>query len=174
MRKASKHIITERRKEALLKAQAKALELRKTCPYCYKSITIGGFQQHTKACYLSPQNRKDCPVCGSAIKNYKYTETCSYGCANTLFRSGKNHPNWKDESYRSSCFLQHKKECVVCGENLIVEVHHLNEDSSDNRIENLIPLCPTHHQYWHSRHRHLIEQIVYTYVLSFFFEREAT
>jgi hypothetical protein len=59
-------------------------------------------------------------------------------------------------SYRTICFRHHKKECVVCGENKIVAVHHYDENHSNNDPANLIPLCPTHHQYVHSRYKELV------------------
>lgn len=42
---------------------------------------------------------------------------------------------------------------MICGENKIVAVHHYDENRKNNSIENLIPLCPTHHQYVHSRYK---------------------
>lgn len=56
---------------------------------------------------------------------------------------------------------------MVCDEDKIVAVHHLNEDHTDNRIENLIPMCPTHHQYMHSRYKSEIQHIVDEYVKQF-------
>jgi 5-methylcytosine-specific restriction endonuclease McrA len=100
---------------------------------------------------------KKCPVCDTefeTIINHKHEKTtCSYACANTYFRSGRFNPNWKDDTYRTTCFHQHKKECVICGEAKIVAVHHFDENHTNNSIENLIPLCPTHHQYVHSRYK---------------------
>jgi len=69
--------------------------------------------------------------------------------------------------YRTLCFKHHKKECVVCGEDKIVAVHHYDHNHNNNNIENLIPLCPTHHQYMHSRHKDLIEKEVEEYVHNF-------
>lgn len=103
---------------------------------------------------------KNCPVCGikfiSKEGHKREKQTCSYACANSHFRSGLNNGNWSDSAYRSTCFYYHKKECVVCGENRIVEVHHFDENRKNNKSENLIPLCPTHHQYWHSNYKNLI------------------
>lgn len=65
------------------------------------------------------------------------------------------------------CFKNHAKECVVCGETKIVAVHHYNHDHEDNRPENLVPLCPTHHAYMHSRFKKLIEEKVRDYVQYF-------
>jgi hypothetical protein len=99
---------------------------------------------------------KFCPVCGkefqTIINHRDEKTTCSYSCSNTHFRSGKSNPNWKDESYRTTCFEYHKKECIICGENKIVTVHHFDENRNNNSPENLIPLCPTHHHYVHSRY----------------------
>ena len=115
---------------------------------------------------------KDCPVCGRNFKTQKRGNrlektTCSHSCSNTYFRSGDKNGNWKESSYRTTCFLIHKKECVICGEDKLVEVHHMDENNKNNEIENLIPLCPTHHQYWHSRYRNEIEEKVNSYIKKF-------
>ena len=49
----------------------------------------------------------------------------------------------------------------------MVEVHHLDENHKNNSPSNLIPLCPTHHQYWHSRYKEEIEQIVIDYITEY-------
>ena len=110
-----------------------------------------------------------CPVCSVTFTVYKREKkvTCSYACSNKHFRVGENNGNWKEDSYRSTCFLYHKKQCVVCGENNIVEVHHYNENHNDNSPNNLIPLCPTHHKYMHSRYKEKISSIVEEYINNF-------
>lgn len=91
---------------------------------------------------------------------------CSRKCANSVggrAKADKHHP---DESckYTTVAWRHHEKKCVICGEENVVAVHHLNEDHNDNDPKNLIPLCPTHHQYMHSKHKHLIEEKVNEYV----------
>lgn len=137
------------------------------CSFCNESYSKANIKKHLESCYLNPKNKKKCPVCDKAVKNYKTSETCSYSCANKLFKTGENNGNWKQDSYRTTCFEFHKKECVVCGEDKIVEVHHFDEDKQNNTPENLIPLCPTHHQYWHSRFRSEIEDTVLEYQKKF-------
>lgn len=125
---------------------------------------------------------KNCPVCQTPFQittSPKWNkETCSYACANTLFRSGDENGmrsksledianGTKQESYASVCWRHHERECIVCGESLVVAVHHYNENHEDNRPENLVPLCPTHHLYWHSKHKHLIQETVDKYVSEF-------
>ncbi len=61
-------------------------------------------------------------------------------------------------SYRAICWAHHKKECVVCGEDKIVAVHHYDENHQNNDPSNLIPLCPTHHVYVHSGYKNLVEE----------------
>ena len=121
--------------------------------------------------------KKLCPICGKEFETQKGIKkeksTCSSSCANSFFRSGENNPNYKrnggreDLVYRKICFKHHKKECVVCEENVIVEVHHYDGNHDNNEPKNLVPLCPTHHKYWHSKHRLLIKDCVDTYVNKF-------
>lgn len=97
---------------------------------------------------------------------YKTQVTCSHGCSNTHFRSGENNGNYKGEHYRTVCFDTHEKKCIVCGEDKIVAVHHYDENHNNNDIYNLIPLCPTHHQYVHSKYKDLVQPIIDVWVAS--------
>jgi hypothetical protein len=110
---------------------------------------------------------KECPVCFSEFETlggHRYEKTtCSQSCSNTYFRSNVNHPNWKESSYRTTCFHYHKKECIVCSEANIVTVHHYDGNKKNNHPTNLIPICPTHHQYIHSAFKYLVEDVVDKY-----------
>lgn len=112
--------------------------------------------------------KKECPVCETLFETKQGSPdektVCSHACSNTYFRSGPDNGNWSLSSYRTTCFHYHKKECVICGENKIVEVHHLDNNHNNNDPSNLIPLCPTHHQYWHSRYREEIKIQVLDYI----------
>lgn len=107
------------------------------------------------------------PVCQKTFVtehgHAKEQTTCSYGCSNTYFRTGSNNGSYRGNSYRTICFEHHEKKCVICDEELIVAVHHYDEDHSNNDPTNLIPLCPTHHKYIHSGYKHLIEEQVEKY-----------
>jgi len=134
------------------------------CSYCGSVKTEGYIKRHEDSCYLNPINLRLCEVCDAPIKNFKTSATCGYSCSNTKFRSGPNHPNWTEDRYQTTCFHYHEKKCVVCPENKIVTVHHLDEDHNNNSPENLIPLCPTHHQYVHSRYRNEVQPIIDSYI----------
>lgn len=47
--------------------------------------------------------------------------------------------------YRQKCLSQKANACDVCGANRRLVVHHINGDRSDNRLENLVPLCHSCH-----------------------------
>ena len=84
---------------------------------------------------------------------------CSRDCKDQSQRVGgieEIMPSHYGTAYRKICFTHHKKECVVCGEDKIVAVHHYDENHHNNDPNNLVPLCPTHHQYVHSKHKHLV------------------
>lgn len=148
------------------KARLIANSIKCSCQYCNRQMNKANIKKHEHFCFLNPINKKLCPVCNEPIKKYKTSATCGYSCANKLFRSGPNNGMWKDSTYQTTCFHYHKKECVVCGEKNIVTVHHLDENHSNNTPSNLIPLCPTHHHYWHSKYKHLIEPQVLKYINS--------
>lgn len=149
---------SEAHKNNLAKAREKLQTSKVSCDICGKEFHKGGFPNHRKLCSA----RKECPVCGEYFSGKG--KTCSHGCANTFFRSKENHPNWNNNSYRSTCFQYHPKMCIVCGEDKIVAVHHMDENRKNNSPENLIPLCPTHHQYFHSRYRHLVINRIEDYI----------
>lgn len=48
----------------------------------------------------------------------------------------------------------------MCGECKVVDVHHYDEDHGNKSKENLIPLCPTHHGYVHSRYKQEVIPVI--------------
>lgn len=138
-----------------------------SCEWCEEIFGTPNIKIHSANCYMNPKNRIDCPNCGIAIKNYRTSKTCSHSCANTIFRTGEDNGNWNPDNYRTTCFAIHKKECVICGESNIVAVHHLDENKNNNDPANLIPMCPTHHSYWHSNYKHLVFDKVMNFVRTF-------
>lgn len=143
------------------------------CVVCNKEYEIELKRYNAKikegsAFYCSDECRKHkgsilckCATCGQEIwrtkSQYARSKTgnvyCSRSCAtsknNTLFKSGENHCNYKGTDYRSRAFQAYEHKCAVCGydeDERMLEVHHINEDHSDNDINNLCILCPTCHR----------------------------
>lgn len=145
-----------------------------SCIWCEKKYTTGNIKKHENTCLKNPRvielKTKTCPVCN---KNFLGdSTTCSHSCSNVFFRHGKSGGyQYKTDKqldnskrYRDICFRYHEKKCIICNEKNIVAVHHLNENRKDNRPENLIPICPTHHQYYHSKYRNMVEKQILEYI----------
>ena len=132
------------------------------CVHCHQMYSPGNIKRHEKSCKENPANLKTCPVCSKT--HTKKSATCGYACANTHFRSGVNHGNHKAHNYRTVCFSHWEKKCIICGEDKIVAVHHYDENHDNNHYENLVPMCPTHHQYMHSSYADELEPLVEEYM----------
>ena len=132
-----------------------------SCQKCNKEVGSNNFKRHEMIC----EGTKDCPVCGKSYVGK--SATCGYSCSNKFFRTGEQNGNWKQDTYQTTCWLYHGKKCLVCDEEKIVSVHHVNENHTDNRPENLVPLCPTHHQYVHSRFKDEVQPIIDRYLEKF-------
>lgn len=115
-----------------------------------------------------------CNVCKKSFvvqeREKTFPKKDKYFCSNSCAHHRGDGLNWANlrnialTRYTSICFAHHNKKCVVCGEENIVSVHHLDENHDNNNPENLIPVCPTHHQYWHSSFRHLVEPTILNYI----------
>lgn len=59
------------------------------------------------------------------------------------------HYNTGKNSYRKRALRTYQHKCEICNyseEVKILEVHHIDSNRSNNKIENLIILCPNHHR----------------------------
>ena len=139
------------------------------CKYCNFLVAEKRLLKHEDSCRKNPKNIKTCPVCNKQHNKNKIV--CSEKCSKLYYNLDEVYlldSELEDrEKYRDICFRFHKKQCIICDECNIVAVHHMNEDHSDNRAENLVPLCPTHHMYMHSKYKELIIERVEEYLILF-------
>lgn len=109
-------------------------------------------------------HNKLCEKCGQPFvwtgrrktKAFDRARFCSRSCAN----SRQDYWDKNISNYRTVAFKHNKKECVICGFDKIVEVHHIDENNKNNSPENLIPLCPNHHRMYHSKHKQEVEELI--------------
>jgi hypothetical protein len=116
-------------------------------------------------------------VCASCNKEFVVKERellfprrkiyfCTRNCANSIGGKAKSAKHHYDEvaNYATVAWRHHKRECLVCGENRVVAAHHMDENHDNNDPQNLVPLCPTHHHYMHSKHKEIIVEKVIKYI----------
>lgn len=126
------------------------------------NLDISHFKKNKSHLKKLKREIKICEICGQEFEivvgsNKKQKVVCSKSCSNTMFRSGENHPNYKepsqrarqDEVYRTLCFSNYESKCIICGFDCTVDVHHIDENHENNIKENLVPLCPNHHRMIH-------------------------
>lgn len=145
--------------------------IKGNCKFCNRDIATCSLKKHEDNCYLNTNNIKLCLHCNSPIKNWRYSSTCSYRCSNVFYRDKQQEERLKSNkvkrSYKTICFRNHKKECIICGEDISVDVHHFDHNRENNHPSNLVPLCRNHHQYYHSKNRSIVEPTIIEYVKKF-------
>lgn len=123
-------------------------------------VKYGANKTHTKTCIKC--NEQFVFYGREFTKKYKDAKHCSRSCANSAGGTARRDKMIQNgtATYRTICFTHNDKKCIVCGEDKIVEVHHNDGNHYNNNVNNLIPLCPTHHQYVHSRYKVLVQPII--------------
>ena len=101
------------------------------------------------------EHKKICVVCEKEFiwkgrlktKAFSRAKFCTRSCANN------RQTWWKINSthYRTIALQHWKKECTICGFDKIVAIHHIDENKKNNDPNNLMPLCPNHHEMIHSK-----------------------
>lgn len=152
------------------------------CDYCSKKFELSKTlynkrikrNKHfycSKECCNESKKRKielECANCGKKIYTtpHKLKQSksgkkfCSQSCSNSY-----NNTMRKKESlntYRRIAFEQYEHKCKICGWNKdkrILEVHHIDENRKNNKINNLIILCPICHRYL-TLHLKTLEELI--------------
>lgn len=109
-------------------------------------------------CYVTKE-KFTCAYCGKEIfrvpsqvkKNKSGHFYCSLDCGNKHKNQiRKDSGEWDNSlNYRKKALDAYSHKCLVCGweeDPRILEVHHIDEDRENNRVENLCILCPNCHK----------------------------
>lgn len=105
--------------------------------------------------------KQNCAKCGKEVIRHKSQLSksktgnlyCNTSCAvsnnNKLFKTGSNHPNYKNAGsrYRNKALLHYDHICMDCGNDDydVLEVHHIDQDRSNNKLDNLCVICANCH-----------------------------
>ncbi len=108
-----------------------------TCDYCGKKYPIALSRLEKTKYHFCSRECKDNAQSLSSGEKFQDLRPEHYGMAEGVY------------SYRNKAFRNYPHKCSVCGwdEDVdVLEVHHINEDRSDNSLDNLIILCPICHR----------------------------
>lgn len=73
------------------------------------------------------------------------------GCYNFVFHLDKNKAWNQKKNYNLDIITYKKitKSCAICGFDKVVDLHHLDQNRTNNFKNNLVGLCPNHHKMLH-------------------------
>ena len=110
-------------------------------------------------CGMVKKIRLKCAYCGMEFERYpsdvKKNKSGYYYCSRECGNRHKNqlraeNGEWDNSlNYRLKAFEKLPHYCAVCGwkeDERILEVHHKDEDRTNNALDNLCILCPTCHR----------------------------
>lgn len=108
-------------------------------------------------CGQSPQSdgRATCKDCREAVKERQSQRRiaaesqglCMRCCNRPRVDGGRDCRDCSTEG-RGRGYRQHAGPCVLCGFEFS-DIHHIDEDHSNNAQSNLVSLCPNHHRLVH-------------------------
>ena len=151
--------------------------ITKNCKVCEKEFYVPSYRSETaKFCSIDCQNHKqhdkwifNCLGCGKECifppcRKYENKKFCSMACRTSVSMSImerrkqqklciiKKRGFSSSRTVRNSIFKIIKKKCEVCGYNqydFCLDIHHIDENPSNNMLDNLIILCVICHRKHH-------------------------
>ncbi len=117
--------------------QEKEHHAKGLCYICYKKLKWKPKIQICKRC------KRKMPIHAKGL--------CA-GCYNYIFHLEKNkaYNHRKFHNVDLKTYKRVTKECVICGFNKIIDLHHIDLNKQNNDTKNLIGLCPNHHRMIHN------------------------
>lgn len=129
----------------------------------FSAVGYGNHKHHCMQCWdrsiEEKWEEKTCSYCGETVRRLKsrvaVNKTGLFYCSRECGNRHKNvqreeNGEWIDSrNYRKRAFNSFDHKCSICGwdqDERILEVHHIDENRSNNSIENLKILCPICHR----------------------------
>ncbi len=129
------------------------------CPRCNlpSKRTTRGVCHNCYRKFIWVSQKVACKRCGR-IRPIHAWGFCN-GCYSSLFHIAKIKAHNRQKSYNISdeLYKQLTSRCVICEFDKIIDLHHLDNNHSNNSPENLVGLCPNHHKMVH--HRDLCSEV---------------
>lgn len=77
--------------------------------------------------------------------------SCYYELENKDYPPLPFESNLKNIEYRKKVLRFYNNQCFICGYRYFLAIHHIipKRKGGNDRIDNLIVLCPNHHKEWH-------------------------
>lgn len=146
------------------------MKIQATCSFCGETFyrekkniikrLEGGYNVYCSYVCCGKASTKDmveltCCRCGIVFyrkpsKSIRYSTKnvyCSHTCANlSVNETKKKHDAYS--TYRQRAILEYGCKCNFCDYSVesVLEVHHIDENRRNNKIENLVVVCPNHHK----------------------------
>ena len=96
-------------------------------------------------------------------KSYHGRGLCS-GCYSSVFQieNVKAYNRRKLHHIDNTLYQKITSQCILCGFDKIIDLHHLDHNHENNNPSNLVGLCPNHHKMLHHRS---FQQDIYTQLI---------
>lgn len=101
-------------------------------------------------CSKSLERRRNAAGRLEGFRDFMRRRFCSLSCANSRSKGGESRKasHYHARKQRAEC-------CEACGTTKRLQVHHVDENWTNNDPANLQTLCAFCHAFWHAMHRRL-------------------
>ena len=134
------------------------LQKKRSCRRCNK-VRIIQAKEMCNSCYKhygTPQII--CKECNE-LKNHKAKGLCRKCYMHHQIEYIKTLNAKRNHNILSKDYWDKTKECIICGFDAVVEIHHIDGNHKNSDINNLTGLCPNHHKMVHMlKYRNQIHQ----------------
>lgn len=120
------------------------------CEFCSVMFEAPNLRAHLVKCTRAITFHW-CDGCGKSTPNARFcSKSCSAVANNKAGAIGyasyrKNNAIVRTQTYHDICFEHWPRSCVICGWDVSVDVHHIDDNHGNDERTNLIPLCQNHH-----------------------------